>query len=336
LKVWTLTTQAPIEEKPLKLNEIPDPQVGDHEIRMKVSYSGICRTDIHIAEGDLPMKKRPIILGHEVVGIVDEMGDKVARFRPGERVGAYWLHSTCGHCVHCRSDRENYCPDFQATGWHADGGFAEYMVIPEETALSLESVNMDPSKIPPLLCPGIAGYAAFKLADIQSGGTLGLYGYGPTAYYALKLARSLNIKTYVSTRSPKNIERAMRDGATWAADTTKENMPAKLDSAILFPPAGSLVEPILSQLIPGGDLVMAPVSSSMITIEDYSSNLWGRTIKTLFHLRRSDGEEFIEKVNGLELELGVSLFPFEDLDDALILTNQSKLEQPNAVIAVQP
>jgi propanol-preferring alcohol dehydrogenase len=210
------------------------------------------------------------------------------------------------------------------------------MVIPEGTALSLESVKVAPSKIPPLLCPGIAGYAAFKLADIPSGGNLGLYGYGPTAYYALKLARSLNLNTYVSTRSPKNIERALRDGATWAADSSKENLPLKLDSAILFPPAGNLVEPILSQLKPGGDLVMAPVSSSNITIEDYSSNLWGRTIKTLYHLRRSDAVEFIDRVNDLDLELGVSLFPFEDLDDALILTHQNQLEQPNAVIVVHP
>jgi len=336
LKAWILTTQAPIEERPLTLTEIPDPQVDDHEIRMKVSYCGICRTDIHIAEGDLPLNKSPIVLGHEVVGIVDEVGEEVTRFRPGERVGAYWLHSTCGHCKYCRSDRENYCPDFQATGWHANGGFAEYMAIPEGTALSLESVHLDPSKIPPLLCPGIAGYAAFKLADIQSGENLGLYGFGPTAYYVLKIAQSLNIKTYVSTRSPKNIERAMRDGATWAADASKENLPVKLDSAILFPPAGNLVEPILSQLIPGGDLVMAPVSSSNITIEDYSSNLWGRTMKTLYHLRRSDAEEFIEKVNDLDLELDVSLFPFEYLDDALIMTHQDKLEQPNAVIAVHP
>jgi propanol-preferring alcohol dehydrogenase len=336
LKAWTLTTQAPIEEKPVTFTDIADPHAEDNEIRIRVSYAGICRTDIHIAEGDLPMKKRPIILGHEVVGIVDEVGDKVTRFQYGERVGAYWLHRTCGQCKYCLAGRENYCPDFEATGWHADGGFAEYMVIPERTAVSLEAVRLDPSRIPPLLCPGIAGYAAFKLADVQSGENLGLYGYGPTAYYALKLAQSLSIKTYVSTRSPKNIESALRDGATWAADASQENMPVKLDSAILFPPAGNLVEPILSQLKPGGDLVMAPVSSSNITIEGYSSNLWGRTIKTLYHLRRSDAEEFIEKVNDLDLELGVSLFPFEDLDDALIMTHQNQLAQPNAVIAVHP
>jgi len=336
LKAWILTKQAPVEERPLTLTEFPNPRPGEHEIRMKVSYSGICRTDIHIAEGDLPLMKTPIILGHEVVGIVDELGEGVTRFQVGERVGAYWLHSACGRCNYCRSGQENYCPNFQATGWHANGGFAEYMVVPEEFALSLESVLLDPSKIPPLLCPGIAGYAAFKLAEVQAGGTLGLYGFGPTAYYVLKVAQSLNIQTYVSTRSQKNSERAKREGAVWVADASKEELPADLDAAILFPPAGNLVEPILSQVKPGGNLVMAPVSSSPITIKHYSENLWGRTIKTLYQLRRSDAEEFIERVNDLDLHPGVSLFHFEELDEAIILAKQGKLEQPNAIIAVSP
>lgn len=282
------------------------------------------------------MKKSPVVLGHEVVGVVDEAGEEVERFSVGERVGAYWLHSACGQCKYCRSGRENYCPDFQANGWHANGGFAEYMVLPEGFALSLQYVQLAPSKIPPLLCPGIAGYAAFKLADIQGGETLGLYGFGPTAYFVLKVAQSLGVETYVSTRSPRNIERAMRAGAVWTTDSPKAEMPRKLDAAILFPPAGDLVEPILTQVNPGGNLVMAPVSSSTIAIEHYSENLWGRTIKTLYQLRRSDAEEFIELVNDLDLHLGVSLFEFEELDEALILAKQNQLEQPNAVIAVRP
>lgn len=336
MKAWILTQQAPIEERPLILSELPDPQPGEHDIRIAVSYSGICRTDIHIAEGDLPLKKSPIVLGHEVVGMVDEVGEEVTRFRVGERAGAYWLHSACGRCKYCRSGRENYCPAFQATGWHADGGFAEYTILPEGSALSLESVQLAPSEIPPLLCPGIAGYAALKLAAVQSGETLGLYGFGPTAYYVLRIAQTLNIKTYVSTRSPRNIERARREGAVWAGDASTQEMPVRLDAAILFPPAGKLVEAILAQVKPGGELVMAPVSSSTVTIENYSATLWGRTIKTLYQLKRSEAEDFIEMVNDLDLQPGVILFPFEELDEALILTKQNRLEQPNAVIAVRP
>jgi propanol-preferring alcohol dehydrogenase len=336
LRAWILTDQAPVEQKPLVLTEIPKPRPGDHEVRMRVSYSGICRTDIHIAEGDLPLKVSPIILGHEVVGVVDQVGKEVTHFRIGERVGAYWLHSACGQCKYCRSGQENYCPDFRATGWHAHGGFAEYMLVPERFALSLESIQLASSEIPPLLCPGIAGYAAFKLADVNRGDALGLYGFGPTAYYVLKVANSLNVKTYVSTRSSRNIERARREGAVWAADAFKEDMPTVLDAAVLFPPAGNLVEPILAQVKPGGELVMAPVSSSTITIERYSANLWGRTIKTLYQLKRADALEFVEMVNDLDLRPGVSLFHFEELDEALILAKQNRLEQPNAVIEINP
>jgi propanol-preferring alcohol dehydrogenase len=336
LKAWILTHQDPVEEKPLTLTELPDPCPRSHEIRIRISYSGICRTDIHIVEGDLPMKKSPIILGHEVVGVVDEMGQGVTRFHMGERVGAYWLHSSCGKCTYCRSGQENYCPDFQATGWHADGGFAEFTLVSEAYAVSLENIQLEPSRFPPLLCPGIAGYAAFKLTEIQTGQTLGLFGYGPTAYYALKVAQSLNIQAFVSTRSPENIARAREEGADWAADASKDPLPTDLDAAILFPPAGNLVEPILTRVKPGGNLVMAPVSSSPIKIEHYCENLWGRTIKTLYQLKRSDAEEFIEIANDLDLQLGVHLFPFEELDEALILAKNGELDQPNAVIEVNP
>lgn len=336
MKAWILTHQAPIEERPLTLSELPNPQPGKHDIRLAVSYAGICRTDIHIAEGDLPLKKSPIVLGHEVVGIVDKVGEEVTRFRVGERAGAYWLHSVCSRCKYCRSGRENYCPAFQATGWHADGGFAEYMILAEGSALSLESVQLAPWKIPPLLCPGIAGYAALKLASVQSGETLGLYGFGPTAYYVLRIAQTLNIKTYVSTRSPRNIERARRAGAVWAGDASKEEMPVRLDAAILFPPAGELVEAILGQVKPGGELVMAPVSSSTVTIKNYSATLWGRTIRTLYQLKRSEAQGFMEMVNDLDFDPGVILFPFEEMNEALILTKQNNLEQPNVVIAVRP
>jgi len=336
MKGWVLAEQAPIEDRPLTLAELPEPIPEDDEVRIRVAYSGICRTDIHIAEGDLPLQNSPIVLGHEVVGIVDEMGRDVSQFQVGERVGAYWLHSTCGQCKYCRSDRENYCRDFQATGWHSDGGFAEYMTVPARFALSLDSIELDPSMTPPLLCPGIAGYAAYKLAGVGSGETLGLYGFGPTAYYVLKVAQSLDVTTYVSTRSLTNIERARREGADWAGDASKEHMPGKLDAAILFPPAGGLVEPILSQVKPGGCLVMAPVSSTAITIADYSANLWGRDIKTLYQLRSSDAEEFLSLVNRMQLNLGVSVYGFQELDEALIHTKQGMLKEPNAVIAVGP
>jgi len=265
---------------------------------------------------------------------VDEVGQNVERFRVGDRAGVYWLNSTCGRCKYCLSQRENYCPEIRCTGWDVDGGYAEYVTVPAAYTLSLKGVQMEPVQIAPLMCPGIAGYAAFKLTGAQKGDKLGLYGFGPTAYYVLKVAQALGVEVYVSTRSQKNIESARREGARWAANAAEEEMPCRLDAAILFPPAGNLVEPILSQLEKGGTLVMAPVSASPIRIENYSDNLWGRDIRTLYNLSRSDAEEFFEIVDRLELEMGSSLFPFEDLQDALILTRQGRLDQPNAVIKI--
>lgn len=334
MKAWTLKKQAKIEHRPLELVEVPTPHPRDGEVRVKILVCGVCRTDIHIAEGDLPLRKSPVILGHEIVGIVDEVGENVKRFSVGDRAGVYWLYSSCGKCRYCLSQRENYCPEIKCTGWDEDGGYAEYVTISEEYALSLSDVRLEPAEIAPLMCPGIAGYAAFKLTGAQKGDKLGLYGFGPTAYCVLKVAQSMGIETYVSTRSAKNIESATREGAIWAADASKERMPCKLDAAVIFPPAGNLVEPVLSQLEKGGVLVMAPVSASPIVIENYSENLWGRDIRTLYNLNKSDAEEFFGIVDSLRLKVGTSLFPFEGLQDALILAKQGRLEQPNAVIKI--
>lgn len=334
MRAWILEKQAKIEERPLKLVDMPTPGVQDHEVRIKVEVCGVCRTDIHVAEGDLPLRKSPVILGHEVVGRVDEAGKDVKRFKVGDRAGVYWLYSSCGRCKYCLSGRENYCPEVRCTGWDADGGFAEYVHISEKYALPLNEVRLESSQIAPLMCPGIAGYAAFKLTGARQGDKLGLYGFGPTANCVLKVAQSMGIETYVSTRSPKNIEGARTEGADWAGDSAKESMPCKLDSAVIFPPAGNLVEPVLAQLEKGGTLVMAPVSASRIVIEDYSKNLWGHSIQTLYNVKKSDAEEFFQIVENLELKVGTQLFDFQDLQEALILAKQGKLEQPNAVVRV--
>ncbi|OQY31738.1 MAG: alcohol dehydrogenase [Anaerolineaceae bacterium 4572_5.2] len=334
MKAWILEKQAKVETRPLKLVEVPTPLPKDDEVRLKILVCGVCRTDIHIAEGDLPLKRSPLIPGHEIVGVVDAAGRNVKRFNVGDKAGVYWLHSSCQKCKYCLSRRENYCPEIKCVGWDVDGGFAEYVTISEAYALPLNDVHLELAQLAPLMCPGVAGCAAFKLTEAQSGDKLGLYGFGPTAYYALKIAQSMGIETYVSTRSPKNIENAIEEGANWAADASKETMPVKLDAAIVFPPAGNLVEPALSRLKKGGTLVLAPVSSSPIGIEHYSQNLWGRTIKTLYHLKRADAEEFINIVNELALNVGTCLFPFEELPEALILAKQGKLTQPNAVIQI--
>lgn len=333
MKAWVLERQAKVEEGPLRLVEVETPQPKADELRVKVLVCGLCRTDIHIAEGDLPLKRPNVILGHEVVGVVDEVGEGVRRFKVGDRVGISWLNSTCGRCKYCLSGRENYCPEFKATGWDADGGFAEYTIIREDFAFNLNEVDLEPEEIAPLMCPGLAGYGAFKLTGAQKGEKLGLYGFGPTAYYVLKTANYLGIDVYVSTRSPKHIEEARRGGAAWAGGTTEE-MPCKLDRAIVFPPAGGLVELALSQLEVGGVLVLAPVSMTPIEIKDYSGHLWGRDIKTLYNVKKSWGEEFLRIASELGLTIGKQVFPFEELQEAMILAKAGRLEEPNAVIRI--
>lgn len=334
MRAWVLKKQSKIEERPLKLVEVETPYPKDDEIRVKVLVCGVCRTDIHIAEGDLPLKKDNLILGHEIVGIVDKTGKGVKRFKVGDKVGISWLNSTCGKCKFCLSGRENYCPNFKCTGWDVDGGYAEYTIIKEDFALNLNDIKLEAEDVAPLMCPGIAGYCAFKLTDIEKGEKLGLYGFGPTAYYVLKVANHLGIDTYVSTRSQKNIEAAKKAGAVWAADASKKDLPCKLDRSIVFPPAGNLVEPALKKLEVGGILVLAPVSMSTIEIKNYSQNLWGRDIRTLFNVKKSWGEEFLNIADEMQIKMGKEVFPFEKLQDALILVRKGEIKEPNAVIKI--
>jgi len=211
MKACILEKQSKIEERPLRLANVPSPCPANEEIRVKVQACGICRTDIHIVEGDLPFKKSPLVLGHEIVGVVDKTGKGVKNFRRGDPVGISWLHSTCMKCKYCLKGKDNYCPDFQCTGWDVDGGFAEYVTSKEDFALSLKGINMEPEDMAPLMCPGIAGYCALKLTEAERGDKLGLFGFGPTAYYVLMAANYLGIEAYVSIRSSIHKKEARRN-----------------------------------------------------------------------------------------------------------------------------
>jgi propanol-preferring alcohol dehydrogenase len=332
MKAWILERQSNIENRPLRLAEVPVPRPDNQEIKVKIQACGICRTDIHIAEGDLPLKKSPLILGHEIVGKVEEAGKGVQKFRPGDPVGISWLHSTCGQCEFCRKGKENYCSDFQATGWDADVGFAEYITVNEDFALSLQGIDMEPEDMAPLLCPGIAGYCALKLTGIEKGRKLALFGFGPTAYYVLKAAVYLGIEVYVSTRSPNHKEMARKNGAVWAGNVMEEAFPETLDSAILFPPAGPLVEPSLAQVKRGGILVLAPVSMSLIEIKNYSDNLWGKDIRTLYNVNKDEAQEFLNIAGKTDMKMERHVLHLEELQEAMIHMKKGEIKEPNAVI----
>ena len=331
MKAWVLEKQAPIEEKPLELKEVRTPHPEAHEIRIKNIACGVCRTDIHVAEGDLPMKKSPLILGHEVVGIVDKVGDQVSNFKIGDRAGIAWLNSTCGQCKFCLSGRENLCSQAKFTGWNADGGFSEYSVIDADFAFHLGE-KQSFLEIAPLMCPGIAGYRAFRLTELQSGDKLGLYGFGPTATYVLQVAQHKNIEVYVITRSEKNRIAAKELGAFWVGGYD-EKIPERLDGGIIFPPAGNLVSHALSQLESGAKLVLGPVTMTPIEINDYNLIWQERSVISLAHITKKDGVEFLHIANQANLKASIEVFPFDELSDVLIRVKQGKVKG-NAVIKI--
>lgn len=329
MRAWILDKQAQIEDMPLTLEEIPTPEPSDHEIRIKVYACGICRTDIHIAEGDLPLKKSPLILGHEVVGNVDKVGREVTSFKVGDRAGVAWLNHACGRCEFCLSDKENLCPQASFTGWDADGGYAEYTVLDGSFAFHLAE-NLSFETLAPLMCPGIAGYRSLRLTETKKGQKVGLYGFGPTASYVLQVAKHLGLEVFVITRSQKNRDAAKELGADWTG-TYEENPPALLDAGIIFPPAGNLVEFALSQLDSNGRLILAPVYMTPIEIKDYNHIWLERSVKSLAHISRKDGREFLRIAGEINIKTQVEIFAFEELADILPLVKHGKING-NAVI----
>lgn len=331
MKAWILENQKPVEKRPLVLKEVPDPHPGAQEIRIKNIACGICRTDIHIAEGDLPLKRSPLILGHEVVGIVDEKGENADQFNIGDRAGIAWLNSTCGKCKFCLSHRENLCPHAHFTGWDADGGFAEYSIVSADFAFHLNA-GQSFAEMAPMMCPGIAGYRAFRLTGLKPGDKLGLYGFGPTAIYVLQVAKHLNIEVFVITRSGKNKNTAAELGADWVGGYQDE-IPSLLDGGIVFPPAGNLVSHALSQLDSGGRLVLGPVTMTPIEIKDYNLIWQERSIISLAHISRRDCTEFLEMANEIKLKTAIEVFPFEELQEVLIKVKNGGVNG-NAVIQI--
>jgi propanol-preferring alcohol dehydrogenase len=249
-------------------------------------------------------------------------------------VGVTWLGRTCGECRHCRAGRENYCSAFQATGWDVDGGFAEYTIADAEAVLPLSGIDLPVDDLAPLMCPGVAGHGAFRLTGASSGQRLGLYGFGPTADYVLRVARHLGLEVYVSTRSEANQERAEELGAAWVGDASRDGMPTRLHASVVFPPAGQLVEAALEDLEVGGVLVLAPVAMSKIEILDYSSNLWGRDIRTLYNVNQRDSRDFLRIAREVDMAVGVETYRFEDLPEAMVRLKRGELRAANAVVRV--
>ncbi|MGH7781741.1 MAG: zinc-dependent alcohol dehydrogenase family protein [Candidatus Binataceae bacterium] len=311
MKAMAVEKQAPIESSPLKQIDAPVPDPATGEILVRVRACGVCRTDLHVTEGDLPLKHPRIIPGHEVVGIVEKNGAGATRFALGTRVGIAWLRETCGACAWCLRGRENLCPNARFTGWDHDGGYAEFAVVREDFAYAIPA-SIGDQEAAPLLCAGIIGYRAIRRAEIKPGSAVGLYGFGGSAHLALQVLRHWKCRVFVMSRGGVHRDLAKSLGAEWigAAD---ERPPAPLDAAILFAPAGNLVAPAMAALDRGGILAIAGIYLSRIPPLDYDLLFQEREIRSVTANTRADGEEFL-KIAG-EIPIQTSTVPF-DLTDA--------------------
>ncbi|MEW2352493.1 zinc-dependent alcohol dehydrogenase family protein [Spirillospora sp. NPDC029432] len=315
MRAWAVEKPGPIERRPLRPVErdVPEPAAG--ELLIRVLACGVCRTDLHVAEGDLPVHLPGVTPGHEVVGEVVAAGDGCLR-GPGDRVGVAWLRGTCGACRFCRRGAENLCPASVYTGWDAHGGYAEYALAVDAFAYALPD-GLDDVTAAPLLCAGIIGYRALRRAGPPPGGRLGVWGFGGSAHLAAQIAIAEGAEVYVFTRSAAARELALELGAVWAGDSYTAP-PRPLDSAITFAPVGELVPAALRRLDRGGTLAIAGIHLSDIPVLDYERHLFQeRQVRSVTANTRADGEEFLRLAARLPVTVTTRPYPLDDADRAL-------------------
>ena len=334
MKAMLLSEIRPIATSPLSLAELPPPSPGPGEVRVKVSACGVCRTDPHVIEGDLPPVRTPLVPGHQVVGTVDRRGEGAERFPPGARVGIAWLRHTCGSCSFCAAGKENLCETQLFTGYHRDGGFAEYAVVPEAFAYSLPGAFSD-AEAAPLLCAGIIGYRALRRADLPPGGRLALYGFGSSAHIVIQLALHRGCEVLVCTRGERHRRLALEMGASWAGEDPAR-MPVAADSAILFAPAGELIPPALRALKKGGTLSLAGIHMSDVPPMKYEECLfYEKNIRSVTANTRQDGEDLLREAAEIPIRPKVTLFPLEEANRALQMLKADEISG-TGVLVVAP
>lgn len=331
MKAMVLDRQAPIESSPLDFREVPDPEPGPNEVRIKVSVCALCRTDLHVIEGDLPPVKLPIIPGHQVVGVVERLGRDCTRLKIGQRVGIAWLRHTDGTCIYCRRGLENLCPNSRYTGYMDDGGYAELAVAPEQFAYELPG-DQDDAEVSPLLCAGLIGYRALKRASVPDGGKLLLIGFGSSAHVVIQIARHRGYRVFVVSRAEKHVHLSRQLGAEWSSQTL-DGLPEKVDSAILFAPAGELVPQALAALDRGGVLSLAGIHMSDVPSLNYHRHLfYEREVRTVTANTREDGRELLAEASEAGVRPNLERFRLEDANLALIKLKQDGIEGSGVLV----
>lgn len=321
MRAWILKKPLSVDERPLELVDAPAPIPRDNELLVRVSACGICRTDLHVVEGELPVRLSPVIPGHQIVGQVVSLGSGVTQFSVGDRVGIAWLNRTCGECNYCLSGRENLCERAMFTGWTVNGGYAEYAVAPSSFTYLIPD-GFEDIQAAPLLCAGIIGYRCLRLTELKEndwkGARLGLYGFGAAGHIAIQIARARGAEVYVCTRDRERHQVLAHElGATWVGDAYQDP-PVKLDAAIIFAPAGELVPAALKALAKGGVLVLGGIHMSPIPSFDYSLIYGERMIRSVANNTRADGQEFLVEAARIPVRTHVETFEFQRANDALI------------------
>ena len=316
MKSMVLHQTADVSNNPLRLHDRPTPTPNSGQVLVKIHVCGVCRTDLHVVEGELPDIKLPLIPGHQAVGTVTQVGSDVTELKKGDRVGIAWLQGTCGQCEFCTSGRENLCLSAQFTGYQVDGGYAEYAVVPARFAYPIPSIFSD-DEAAPLLCAGIIGYRALRLSGIKPGQRLGLYGFGASAHIAIQIARHWGCQVYVNSLKQEHQELARQLGAVWVGGVS-EVPPDKLHGSIIFAPAGELVPPALRALERGGTLALAGIHMSPIPSLDYDRDVFGeRVIRSVTANTRQDGIDLLREAAAIPIKPHTVRFPLEDANRAL-------------------
>jgi alcohol dehydrogenase, propanol-preferring len=324
MRALILERPGPAERAPLQLRQVDDPHVGPGDLRLRVSACAVCRTDLQLATGEVPPHRRDAVLGHQAVGIVEEVGTGVSNWQVGERAGVGWLASVDGVCRFCRSGRENLCPEATFTAWDRDGGFAEQMTVQADFAFHLPD-RFDDLQAAPLLCGGVIGYRALKRSGIEPGGRLGLFGFGASALQTIQVARYWGCRVFVTTRSERDRERARALGATWAGGYD-DSVPEPLDAAVTFAPVGDVVIAALRAVDRGATVAINAIHLDHIPEFPYDLLWWERRLASVANYTRDDAREYLELAASIPVETTVDVFPLDQGSLALERLADGKIE----------
>src|SRR5580704_8548098 len=315
MKACLLRAPSRIQENPLEYTDVSEPKPRAGEVLVRVQACGVCRTDLHVIEGELPPKKSPVIPGHQVVGTIEQVGAGATRFPKSTRVGIAWLHKVDGTCGYCKRGEENLCDAPLFTGYSVDGGYAEWVVAPQDFVYAIPD-GLPDEHAAPLLCAGIIGYRCLRMAQVQRGGKLGFYGFGAAAHVAIQVANYWGVDVYAATRDERHQKLAMELGAKWAGGTM-DAPPVELDASIVFAPAGEIVPAAMKVLRKGGRLILGGIHMSDIPSFPYNLLYQERMIRSVANNTRQDGEEFLKLAAAIPIRTHIRVYPLSEANVAL-------------------